>query len=404
MKVTFFKQVFYAFPVLFCFMLPFGGLILSGIIIAWLILSIFNLKDSKLQLGIKNIQFKLLCLFFISTCVSAFFSYNSSEALTSIEIKFSFIIFPWLFFCFEYPISILKKCLIGFVSGCFFACIILLGRAAFYAFNGQSEYFFYTSFSAFLHPSYFAMYLTFAISIIVLFYDTWFNSKKEMKYTSYFFITIFIICIFLCSSKLGIIGFFIITPILFLHKNKKLMKPKYLVLIIIIFIVGFMISSQLFPESFARLQVLRTLNTTNVDKTSKESTAVRLLIWQQALKLIAQEPIVGHGVGDVNDKLYESYQTNGLTGAYQHKLNAHNQYLQTYIGLGLIGFILMLYFTIGQLIVSLIKAKTLMVIFSLLLTMNFLVESMLQTAAGVLFFAFFYCLIHLIRDEEFINA
>ena len=182
------------------------------------------------------------------------------------------------------------------------------------------------------------------------------------------------------------------------------MKPKYLVLIIIIFIVGFMISSQLFPESFARLQVLRTLNTTNVDKTSKESTAVRLLIWQQALKLIAQEPIVGHGVGDVNDKLYESYQTNGLTGAYQHKLNAHNQYLQTYIGLGLIGFILMLYFTIGQLIVSLIKAKTLMVIFSLLLTMNFLVESMLQTAAGVLFFAFFYCLIHLIRDEEFINA
>lgn len=404
MKVTFFKQVFYALPVLFCFMLPFGGLILSGIVIAWLIVSIFNLKDARIRQGIKNNQLKLLFLFFISTCVSAFFSVNSSEALTSIEIKFSFIIFPWLFFCFDYPIQILKKCLIGFVSGCFFACIFLIGRAAIYAFKGQSEYFFYTSFSAFLHPSYFAMYLTFAICVIVLFYQTWFSSQREMKYIAIFFIILFIVSIFLCSSKLGIIGFFIILPILFFTKNRKLFKFKYLALAVLVFISGFIISSKLFPESFSRLKALKTFNSNHIDKTSKESVAVRLLIWQQALKLIAQAPIVGYGVGDVNDQLYESYKNQGLEGAYEHKLNAHNQYLQTSIGLGLIGFILLFYYTIGQMVVSLIKAKYLLFIFSLLVTLNFLVESMLQTAAGVLFFVFFYCMIHLIKDEELLNA
>ena len=79
------------------------------------------------------------------------------------------------------------------------------------------------------------------------------------------------------------------------------------------------------------------LNAKGLDKTSVESTTVRVLIWNEASQIIKQNLWVGVAPGDANDALYEGYNQNGLTGAYAKKLNAHSQYFQTTVGLGLIG-------------------------------------------------------------------
>ena len=100
-------------------------------------------------------------------------------------------------------------------------------------------------------------------------------------------------------------------------------------------------------------------------------------------------------VGDANDELYAAYENNGLTGAFEHKLNAHNQYLQSFIGLGIIGFVLLFAMTFGNLYYAILSKNNLLLILSLLLISNFLVESMLQRSAGVLFTVFFLCLFNL---------
>jgi O-antigen ligase len=71
------------------------------------------------------------------------------------------------------------------------------------------------------------------------------------------------------------------------------------------------------------------------------------------------------------------------------KLNAHNQFLQTFIGTGIIGFVLLLLITIGTLIYGFVKKNYILALFSTLIFFNFLVESMLQAQAGFIFFVFF---------------
>ena len=404
MKLNIKQQLFYFFPVLLCFCLPFGSLVLSAIVVAWSLFSLVNINKSEVIKGIKNINFWALLVFFTYTAASALFSKNKQEASFNVEVKMSFLLFPFFFFCFSWPIQLIKRCLVSFVSGCFFAGILLLIRSTYYALNGHPEYFFYTQYSNFIHASYFAMYLILAIAIIFLFYPKWFQSQKSVVYASYFFIVILTVSIFLCSSKLGIISFFICVPLLFIYKLRAILNLKkisYLMLGLFILII---ITFKLFPETFNRLSSLKVVSSTSsIDKTSSESTSVRILIWEQCIQLMKENFWFGTTVGDANDRLYQSYKENGLTGALSHHLNAHNQYFQTFIGLGFFGFIILLFLTFGYLIKNIFNKHFLFILFSILIILNFLVESMLQTSAGVLFFCFFFCLFNKASTKDLLN-
>lgn len=88
-----------------------------------------------------------------------------------------------------------------------------------------------------------------------------------------------------------------------------------------------------------------------------------------------------------------AYLQSGMTGAYANSLNAHNQFLQTFIGTGVIGFIVLVIMTFYAFILSLLRKYYLTALFSLMIILNFMVESMLQVHAGFIFFVFFFCLL-----------
>jgi hypothetical protein len=286
------QKLFYFFPVLFCFCLPFGLRIAALLIALWVVVSFFNIQAQPFKQGFKALPLQLMLLFFGLTLVSAIFSSNGTEALFSIEIKLSFLFFPYLLFCFQWPVEILKRCVVSFVSGCFFACVYLILRAFYYSINGQPEYFFYTLFSDMIHSSYFAMYLVLAITIVVLFYRQWFSTQKSVLISSYFFIAVFVVTIFLCSSKLGIISFFICMPLLLFYKWRSRLNFKYVGIGVAGLVLLMIVSARLLPGSFQRLNSLTSLPE-QIDKTSTESTAVRVLIWQEALQLVNENFLWG---------------------------------------------------------------------------------------------------------------
>lgn len=400
MEMSFKQKLFYFFPVLFCFCLPFGYLFLSGIIALWTFTSFFNIDKVQLKKGLMNKQLFLLYAFFLITSVSAALSSNKEEAVFSLEVKLAFILFPYLFFCFKWPLEILRRCIISFVSGCFFACLYLIGRAFLYAFNGQPDYFFYSLFSDFIHASYFAMYLIMAITFVFLFYGKWFKTQKSVIYSSYFFVSIFITSIFLCSSKLGLISFFSCLLLFLVYRFKSHLTLKKGLILFLVFLIIMVLMVRLFPEPFSRFNSLTSISLENIDKTSSESTTVRILIWNESLDLIKNNFMFGTGVGDANDELRKAYQRDGLTGAFEHRFNAHNQFFQTFIGLGVIGFVILLMLIFGPVFKGIKTRNFLLFVFSFLIVSNFMVESMLQTSAGVLFFVFFYCFFHLVDEKQ----
>lgn len=385
----------YNFPLLIAFLLPFG-INYAIFIIIWLLAFLaFDQTKMALKVAFKNKWLYPFLLFFLLHSITYFISANKHDALNAIEIKLSFLAFPILIFSSNYDEVKLKKIMISFVSGCFLVSVFYLFRAFFLHFFENTNAFFYTDFTYFMHPSYFAMYLVFAQLMVMLFYKDWLGHLTNLNFKIGFISSIFLICIFLCSSKMGLItaGLFIpITAFSILYKHGY---KKTLLIVFGVFVLGIMVAYNLFPKPFERIKMALTVsaNANAIDKTATESTAVRILIWQESLNLVKENPVFGVTAGDVNDVLNKAYEQHGLTGALQKKLNTHNQYIQTLLGTGIVGFLLLLVFSIGPLIFGLIQRNLLLVLFCGIIMLNYLVESMLQAQAGFIFIVFFSCLL-----------
>ena len=388
-------QFGYNIPLLIAFFLPFG--INHAILILIWAISFFAFDNVKQ--GFKNVFSNkwsyVLLAFFLIHALGYFFSINKSAALNAIEIKLGFFAFPILVFASRFNEVQIKKIVISFVSGCILATMLCLFRAFYLYFFEDVNAFFYSDFNYFLHPSYFAMYLVFAQLIVMLFYPTWLSHLAYLNIKIGFISLLLLFATFLCSSKMGLITAFILIPtalfvILYINGYKKLIVGA-----LIVFVLGLFLSCKFLPKPFERIKVAFkvTASAEKIDKTDAESTAVRILIWKESVKLIKENFIFGTTPGDSHDKLIEAYEKEGLTGALIKKLNAHNQFLQTFIGTGLLGFILLLLMTLGSLIYGLFKKNYILSLFSILMILNFLVESMLQAQAGFIFFVFFFCIL-----------
>ena len=111
------------------------------------------------------------------------------------------------------------------------------------------------------------------------------------------------------------------------------------------------------------------------------------------MEIISKHVIFGVGTGDVKDALMESYKEHQDVKILSQKLNAHNQYLQTFISLGIFGLILLLYMLFFPAIRAFRQKDFLFMIFLAIFAVNIMVESMLENQAGVIFYALFNALL-----------
>ncbi len=398
------KLIFYSLPVLIAFILPFGNALTSPLIALWFLTSLFFINGISKKTNLKNEWFLIITGFFILTVISNFIFYNANDPLNAIEIKLSFLLFPFLFFLFEINYLVARRIIASFVSGCLFACIVCIGRAFKHLFQGDSSYFYYSNFSYFMHSAYFAMYLNLAVVFVFLFYFKWFKDKPSYKLFSFVLIGLFSLCIILCSSKIGIISLFLLIPLTIALEYKSTIKLKhYIVAFASLLIITFSIYTFV-PQVFDRLRSVTVVTKANIDKTATESSSVRLLIWKECTELVKSNILLGVGVSHANETLYKIYEQHGITGALEKKLNAHNQFFQTFIGIGLFGFLNLLLMTIGVIIYAIRSKNNLLLFFGLLTTSNFLVESMLQTSAGNVFFGFFLCFLLVFNKDKLTHA
>lgn len=388
------SQIFFEnLPVLFTFLMPFG-LNLSILIILWFITSWFVAKKDDMLSGLKNPWFLVMLGYFTLHVISAALSDNKHESFRAIEVKMGFLAFPYFFFLFKINTTTIRRIVIAFVSGCFFALIACLMRALWIYIVDGENHFYYNKFSYFMHAGYFSMYMLFASVVLFLVYPVWFEKEKWLTIMRVFLMLSFVTGIFLCASKIGIIALLAVGILLPIIKYKEVITPGRFVVFLLALCALVGILYVALPTPFERLSnAFKTASSASVDKTSVESTAVRMLIWGESMEIIKNNFWWGVGVGDANDVLQSAYKEHGLTGALEHNLNTHNQYFQTFIGLGVVGTLLLVIGTFGGMIYGFAKRNTVLVLFSVIIMLNFLVESMLQTQAGNLFYGFFVCLL-----------
>ncbi len=374
----------------------FGGKIVIIGIGLFVLSLFFSFSIKKLK---TNYSLFVLFLFFIAHLISLFYTKNIDSGWFDIEVKLSIIVFPILFFLSKQDkfnkYQVLKYSY--FITLIYIVFLILRGMYNSYLFD-NINYLFYFRFSHFIHSSYLAMYLAIFLLIGIHFLFT--ASSKERIY--YFIGNIILVSgIFFTESKIGYLSLFVILIIGLVRTFKNIkFKPKhYLISLAIITILVFSISQNRRFNSMVNVLKTFNVNTLNAN-TPEESTGVRILVWNSSLKVISENLIFGVGAGSIKQKLLKKYYELNYQTPLKLKLNAHNQFLETFIGLGIIGVTILLLIFIIPFIKAIKNKDFILQGFLIIVFINFLVESMLNTQAGVVFFAFFYSFLVFFTNQK----
>ncbi len=109
--------------------------------------------------------------------------------------------------------------------------------------------------------------------------------------------------------------------------------------------------------------------------------------------MIKDSFLLGYGTGDGKDVLNKALEEKEITNAFKNKLNAHNAFYEIFLKLGVVGFVVLLLNIIFPSFIAFKQNNVLYLFLVIILVFNFSFESMLETKAGVIFYAFFNSLI-----------
>lgn len=396
------RRIFFGCCLALVFFIPVFGRVLPPIIafmvLNWLVEGRFIRNFS--QFFKESFRWKtfLLSSLFLLFFLGMTYSSNRQYGWFDLEIKFSLILFPLLFSTIDDSLDRkqIKRILIAFVAGCFTGSIMLLIHAfQSYSETGRMDPFAYTNLSWYFHPSYMSMYLSFAISILLFFiieqWNTipWFGKAGIILLLLWFFLFI----IFL-SSKGGFLGLFSIIFFYILILGFKYRKWMSAAGLLILTILLFFLSFEMFPFAMNRIsQAEQDLTGKVASKKHDSSVSDRIVVWKACSGIIRENLLFGVGTGDVKDELLNAYKAENFQAALESKLNAHNQYLQTFVSLGITGFLTLLAMILIPAWMSVKRNHYIFFSFLLLFAVNILVESMLEIQQGVIFYAFFNTLL-----------
>jgi O-antigen ligase len=404
------RNIFYFCLLGISFFLPVYGRIVPPIIILvflnWLIEAPFR-KNFKLVFIEKErfLLFSFSFLYFLYL-IGMTYSTNLIYGKEDLEIKLSLLVFPLIFSTLDDETLTKKqrfKVVVFFVLGCIIGTLILLGHSLYDRVINHWDYsFYYSGLSWYFHPTYIAMYLSFSIAIIA-----WYIIAGEVRIRPLWKIMLillsiyFLILIILLSSKAGILSFALVmiffSGVLVLKKKNWLTGLIFLITSFLILYLGM----QFFPYATGRISnATKSLSEeSTIRSDNSESTASRIMVWKAGLEILCQHPFFGTGTGDVKDELLAKYQEKNIKPAFDKRLNAHNQYMQTFISIGVFGFL----FLAGMLFLPIYFAirheQYLYVVFLLIFAVNIAFESMLEVQAGVVFYTFFNAVFFWKRKE-----
>ncbi len=372
-------------------LLPFNLKIISPVIIILVALSfcIGNRKDYIKNF--KNNKYIYISSIVLYLCfvISIMWTDRIDLSVRDLIHKLSIIIFPIIFPLIEFIRKKIIVLLRFFTISNVIAVVICLSVSIFNLFfNDSLEEKYYIHFgtyhSMFLHRSYYAMYICISIWTLI--------NKEVFKenFFKYFLILILILGLLFSESKIGFLTL-IILIIVHVYLNFSKINKLLMSICLVISLVFFCLAYNKILDKFSKVidGFNNELDITQVYALNSMQT--RLILWESSLDVISKKIILGYGAGMSKNILRERNLECGYKPLtiYGRKYNAHNQFLEMWIELGVVGLIVLIsLFYIG--IVKNIERKSFYKagIF-LIFFVNFLTETVLDRQSGVIVFAFF---------------
>ncbi len=399
-KTSSFKNIYTFLIILFCFVLPISPVLTSPVTMLFALVWLFECFYKNNFNLIKTEKFRLWLIipviFYLFHIISLFYSKNMSHAFGDLKIKLPFLLLP-LFFSTISNECFSKKNIIKYFSAFIIGCIIFflynfyLSYITYYNnITTSTDIFFYSDLTRRLHPGYAALFSSMGVGLA-----GYLITQCKRKYSILYALAILILTIqtILFSSKSGYISLILGLLFGFYFIICSLNKTKIIITSISFIIILGLFGWSLKNISFINARLSDVTPALKGTSNKNSSSAVRIQLWQSSLKIIPQHFWFGVGSGDIRDDLKKEILEIDPNAKYA-QYNPHNQFLQTFLALGLFGFIALFAFIIFTPIFLGIKNNyLLLVLLALMGFVNCFVESMMERQAGVMFFTFFYCLL-----------
>ncbi|MGM0613101.1 MAG: O-antigen ligase family protein [Bacteroidota bacterium] len=381
---------------LLIFWLPLDKNYIPFLSFIWVLTGVITLHRDYIKN--KVLRWKYLVLFFafyILHIISVFYSNDTDAAWFDLEIKLPLFFFPLLstLLILRGKTKRRENFLRAFVLGNFVAILICLG----YAFWGHDQLamsnFLYVKLSYFHHPSYFALYLAFAFAILLFYFIPRYNKKEHVgRIVIIYLLSVFLAgFIILLSSRAGILVLFLLVVLKIIHFISAMKMNTYvkfgvffLLLVILVFSAS---QNQRVQKGLNNFKKISSGEKMNSDLNSMK---VRFILWKSGIEIAKGHWATGVGNGDVKDELmHKAKELFGPDINLKRHYNAHNQYIDTFVALGLPGLLILLALLLWPLIYAIKKKNYLLLSLVLILFVSLFFESMINRQAGVVFFAFF---------------
>jgi O-antigen ligase len=401
------------------FIIPFGIRLLPSFII---LLGLFWLFTGGIKRTIEYFFYSkernrfflfLLIFFYFFHLLSLLYTENFRPGTFDIQMKLSFLLIPLFLTGIPKNSIDLDKILNSFIIGTLVAAILCFfiaiwnsldfdsGKIIFDVQPGENyweNFFLYERFSVFHHPSYFAMFILFAIAIGFYYLkpnnDSFFGNRFIVITMVFLSVTLFLL-----SSRAGLLAWFILIIVFSFTYIQKRTRKSYRLAIPFVILAGVFSLLLINISRYNTVKEEFKVYENYTQESIKSSIGTRIVLWEEAVQIIKRNFFFGVGQGDIKMELHRQAKKQGYSQIVEKNLNIHNQFLETFVGLGVGGVILLVTLLFGPVIKLKGKYFELFVYFIIIVAVNLVFESMFNRLAGVFFFAFFYCLFILFMNH-----
>lgn len=339
----------------------------------------------------------LLLIPYLLVVLSLLYTTNTAAGIYVLDKKIALFILPLALGTMPQisATDVRKLMLIAIVSVAI-ALLVCILFAAFRQMNDHPGAFFWEAFTAPLdgfHPTYLSLYIN--VLIAYLGYYALENTGRLTVLARVCIsgiIGLFCVAQILLSSKIQLLCSLLLLSFLVINFS-RIFNMKIVVPILLIFIVvtGYFLRSSYTWERFTHITTFQ-YQLDAPTKTFNELT-IRFGIFECAIDVVKENPVLGVGAGDVKEELYRAYRNNDFKFGYLDSLNPHNEYLSHLLAFGTVGLSLFLIVLFTLLYYAFRRRDIVFILFLSLVMVSFMFESMLERNKGTILFALFSSLL-----------
>jgi O-antigen ligase len=380
----------------FLIMLPFDRFYSELILVSFTLHTIIHLTKEHV-LNITNWKNLIPCSVFLLSLIGFLWTKDPPEARSDIEHQLVILILPILLVISGLPLyQYRQKLLLLFSILCTVTIIYLYVDAIRIILYNKlplrtifSPFFINHNFSEpiNMHATYFSIYTSLSLTILI---HSLSIEKNQYKRAAYF-ISILVLTVGLLqlSSKSVLLATMLMLPVgffFFIPKGK--IRNRYIITSILFSVLALLVILKV--DSFKERFVTGLKDDLVEASFNNDRLEPRMVRWESAFQLIRQAPIFGYGTGSEKGLLKETYYKNKMYNSYLNKLNAHNEYISTWLKTGILGLIVLFSTFIFGFIMAFRKKDVLLFSFMTLITIVSFSENIFDVNKGIFFYAFFF--------------